>query len=96
MEGKHLVIICSLTICDQMIQTHALIDCGATGIAFMDRDFAGHHQVPLQELKKRRQVEVIDGRTIESGNLTHLASVSNGSKLAVQFRVRVGTELEPL
>jgi len=61
MEGKYLVITCSLTIHDQVIQTHALIDCGATGIAFMDQDFARHHKVPLKELKERRQVEVIDG-----------------------------------
>jgi hypothetical protein len=52
MEGKHLVITCSLTIGDQEVQTHALIDCGATGIAFMDQDFARHHKIPLQELKE--------------------------------------------
>ena len=43
MEGKHLVITCSLTVNNQEIPTHALIDCGATGIAFMDEDFARHH-----------------------------------------------------
>jgi len=75
MEGKHLVITCLLTIQDQVIQTHALIDCGATGIAFIDQEFARHHQIPLQEFKKRRQVEVIDGRTIESGDITHIAKV---------------------
>jgi hypothetical protein len=75
MQGKHLVITCSLTIHDQVIQTHALIDCGATGIAFMDQDFARHHEVPLQDLKEKRQVEVIDGRTMESGDITHLAEV---------------------
>jgi len=53
MEGKHLVITCSLTIHDQVIQTHALIDCGATGIAFMDQDFARHHEIPLKELKEK-------------------------------------------
>jgi hypothetical protein len=75
MKGKHLVITCSLTIRDQVIQTHALTDCGATGIAFMDQDFARHHEVQLKELKETRQVEVIDGRTIESGDITHLAEV---------------------
>jgi len=48
---------------------HALIDCGATGIAFMDQDFARHHQIPLQELKEKKQVEVINGRPIESGDI---------------------------
>jgi hypothetical protein len=75
MEGKHLVITCSLTMNNQEIPTHALIDCGATGIAFMDQDFARHHQIPLQELKETKQGEVIDGRPIESGDITHIANV---------------------
>jgi hypothetical protein len=75
MEGKHLVITCALTVNNQEIPTHALIDCGATGIAFMDQDFARHHQIPLQRLKKKTQVEVIDGRPIESGDITHIAKV---------------------
>jgi len=75
MEGKHLVITCTLTVNDQEIPTHVLIDCGATGIAFMDQDFACHDHIPLQELKEKRQVEVIDGRPIESGDITHIAKV---------------------
>ena len=74
-EGKHLVITCTLTVNNGEIPTHALIDCGATGIAFMDQDFACHHQIPLQELREKRQVEVIDGRPIESGDITHIAKV---------------------
>ena len=49
MDGKHLVITCTLTMNNQEIPTHALTDCGATGIAFMDQDFARHHQMPVQE-----------------------------------------------
>jgi hypothetical protein len=79
-EAKHLVITFSLTILDQVIQTHALIDCKATGIALIDQDFSRHHKVPLQELKENRQVQVIDGRTIESGDITHLAKVDMGIK----------------
>jgi hypothetical protein len=75
MQGKHLVITCSLTVNNQEIPMHALIDCGATGIAFMDQDFAGHHQIPLQELKETKEVEVIDGRPIESGDIRHIAKV---------------------
>jgi len=75
MEGKHLFITCSLTVNNQEIPTPALIDCGATGIAFMDQDFSRHHQIPLQELKPNKQVEVIDGRPIESGDITHIAKV---------------------
>jgi hypothetical protein len=76
MEGKHLVITCSLTVNNQEIPMHALMDCGATGIVFMDQDFARHHQIPLQELKKKNQVEVIDGRPIESGDIMHIAKVA--------------------
>jgi hypothetical protein len=65
----------SLTVNNQEIPTHALIDCGATGIAFMDQDFARHPQIPLQELKEQKKVEVIDGRPIESGDITHIANV---------------------
>jgi hypothetical protein len=75
MEGKHLVITCSLTVNNEEIPTHALIDCGATGIAFMDRDFACHHRIQLQEIKEKKEVEVIDGRPIESGDITHIAKV---------------------
>ena len=52
MEGNNLVITCTLTVNNQEIPTHALIDCGATGIAFMDQDFARNHQIPLQEFKE--------------------------------------------
>jgi hypothetical protein len=54
MERKHFIIICSLTIEDQVIPTHALIDCGATGISFMDQDFAHYHQVLLRELNETK------------------------------------------
>jgi hypothetical protein len=75
MEGKHLVMTCILTMNNKEIPTHALIDCGATGIAFMDQHFARHHQIPLQELKEKKQVEVIDRRPIESGDITHIGKV---------------------
>jgi hypothetical protein len=78
MEGKDLVITCSLTIHDQVIQTHALIHSGAMGIVFMNEDFACHHEVPLQEIKERREREVVDRQTIELGDSTHLAKVEMG------------------
>jgi len=60
---------------NQEIPTHALIDCGATGIAFMDQDCARHHQMPHEELKPKRQVAVIDRGNLESGDITHVAKV---------------------
>jgi hypothetical protein len=75
MEGKHLVITCTLTVKCQEIPTHPLINYGATGIALMNQDFARNHQLVLQELNEKKQVEVIDGRPIESGDITHIAKV---------------------
>jgi len=75
MEGKHLVITCTLTLSNKEIPTHPQIDCGATGIAYMDQDFAHHHQIQLQESKEKRHVEVIDGRPTDSGDIMHVAKV---------------------
>jgi len=74
MEGKHLVVLCNISFGNQTIATHALIDCGATGIAFIDKDFARHHQLPLTPLQYPRSLEVIDGRPISSGDITHVAN----------------------
>ena len=75
MEGKHFVVSCSLTIGNKIIHTHALIDCGATGISFVDKDFAHHHQLPLKTLKTPRSLEVIDGRPVSSGDITQLTNI---------------------
>ena len=55
MEGDHLVVACQLA-CDSptVIPTHALVDNGATGYAFIDKDFARHHQLPLTPLRNAR------------------------------------------
>ena len=41
----------------------------------MDKDFAHHHLIPLQKLREKSQIEVIDGRPIETGDITHIAKV---------------------
>jgi len=76
MEGKHLVILCDLSFSDKIIATHALIDCGVTGVSFVDENFTRHHQLPLTALKYPRAIEVIDGRPISSGDITHTANVT--------------------
>jgi hypothetical protein len=52
-EGKHFVITFTLTINNKTIPTAALSECGPSGIAFMDQDFAHHHQIPLQKLQQK-------------------------------------------
>jgi hypothetical protein len=78
MESKYLVVKCSLKIEGKVIVTHALIDCGATGMAFIDKDFIRHHQLTEQESKESRELEVIDGRPIESGTITTMAKLNLG------------------
>ena len=73
MEGDNLVVACQLA-CDSssVVSPYALVDNGATGFTFMDEDIARRHQFPLILLKKPRTLEVIDGRPIVSGMITHL------------------------
>jgi predicted aspartyl protease len=73
MDGKHLVVMCTLSLNGKEIPTHTLIDCGATGYAFIDQDFAHCHKLPLRLLKTPCALEVIDGRKISSGDITRLA-----------------------
>ena len=76
LDGKHIVISCSLSFGDIPVQTHALIDCDATGYTFVDEEFARQYQIPQFQLKKPRTVKVIDGRPITSRNITHLAKAT--------------------
>jgi len=73
-EGKHLVILCNVSFGDKTIASYTLIDYGATGAAFVDEDFARHHQLPLTPLKYPRALEVINSRPISSGDITHSAN----------------------
>jgi predicted aspartyl protease len=51
MDGKHLIMMCTLSLNGKEIPTHTLIDYGAMGYAFIDQDFANHHELPLYPLK---------------------------------------------
>ena len=65
----------TLSVNGHTIATHALIDSGATGIAFIDKNFAYHHQLPLVPFPNPRSLEVIDGHPISSGDITHTTTV---------------------
>jgi len=82
-DGTHIVISVVLNYGISQIPTHALVDCGATGYAFADEEFVHDHNFPLFKLTTPRTLEVIDGRPIESGIITHLRKLSmniNGNK----------------
>ena len=76
MEGEHLVVSCILSVNGQTIATHALNDSGATGISFIDKDFVRHFQLTLTPLQNPRSLEVIDGRLISSGDISHTTTIT--------------------
>jgi hypothetical protein len=73
MDGNHLVVTCTLSLDSKEIPTHTLINCGATGYAFINQDFANHYHLPLHLLKTPCALEVIHGQKISSGDITHIA-----------------------
>ena len=75
LDGSHLVISVILDDNETRIPTHALVDCGATGYTFIDEEFVRHHKFPLYKLQNPRVLEVIDGRPIESGTITHMTKL---------------------
>jgi len=54
----------------QKLQVDALLDSGASA-CFIDEDFAKLHNFPLVKKLKSVHVEVIDGRPLSSGDVTH-------------------------
>ena len=76
LDGGHIVV--SVELKDEpstRISTHALVDCGASGYAFIDKEFARDHNLPLFKLKTLCCLEVIDGKPIESGTITYMTKV---------------------
>jgi hypothetical protein len=72
LDGDHFVASCKIVNNKISIQTYALIDTGCSGFAFIDETFARHNNLPFLSLKSTRTLEVIDGRPISSGQITHL------------------------
>ena len=84
LEVDHLVVACQLARdSSSIVSSHTLIDNGATSFTFIEEDFACHHQFPLIPLKKPRTLEVINGRPIVSGIITHLVR----TKLQIRHHV---------
>ena len=75
LDGHHLIIKCTIEDTPRRLDTHSLIDCGASGFAFIDMDFVQQHNFPLHSLRDPRRLEVIDGRPIDSEDITHVAKV---------------------
>ena len=74
MEGEHLVVAYQLSHdYSKVIPCFTHLDDGVTGFALMDEAFTHRHQFPLIPLKKLRDLEVMDGRPIVSGQITHIS-----------------------
>jgi hypothetical protein len=82
-----------------IISTHALLDSGVLA-NFIDKKFVNLHSIPLILKKTPVNVEVIDGRLIASGVVTHETiplSIKIGDKLTiVSFNVIESSCFSPL
>ena len=74
LDGNHIVVKCSLKSHNPIIES-APCDTGATGYAFIDENFARQHNLPKYKLRTPRPLDVIDGRPIASGDVTHMVKV---------------------
>jgi len=93
-EANHLVMACTIVDNHNEIGSHAVIDSGATGYAFIDQAFAERHNFPLFELKEPRPLTVIDGRLVSSGAITHITkiglSINNNHEMIPAFVTTLG------
>lgn len=76
MNSDHLVLPITLSTSHGSVHTYALIDSGGSATAFIDSDFATLHSFNLHELKRKYTLNVVDGRPIDSGILSHRASTT--------------------
>ena len=74
-DGHHLIIKCTIEDHPRRLDTHSLINCGASDFAFIKKDFAQRYNFPLHLLSDPHSLEVIDNRPIDSGDITQVAKV---------------------
>ena len=75
LDGSHFILACTITDAKRKLDTHTLVDCGASGFSFVDGEFVRQHNLPLFTLAEPRRLEVIDGRPIDSGDITHIVKI---------------------
>ena len=69
--SDHLILPITLPSANLPVHTYALADSGGSAIAFMDERFAKLHKFPFTALKRSLVLNVVDGRSIASGHITH-------------------------
>jgi hypothetical protein len=70
LDGYHLLQPGTIRKGGKSILTEALVDSGATGIAFIDQNFAHTNNFELETLSNPRRLEVVDGRLSVAGRIT--------------------------
>ena len=73
-ESNHIIVKVKIHNEDQEIMTNVMIDSGATD-DFIDRDFCITNQLPLEKMKKPREIFVVDGKSSSAGPITHTTTV---------------------
>ena len=58
----HLIVPCQI---NNLPVADGMIDCGATGLAFINDTFVRHHQLPRTSLKKTQEVVAADGHAMK-------------------------------
>jgi hypothetical protein len=84
MEGKHLVVSFTLANNNSSFSSFALIDSRATRFGFIDGNFIHHQNISQLPRLNPCSLQVIDGRPINSGIITHY----------VEIPMRIGTHEE--
>jgi len=72
MEGKHLVTLCTFNMHNKAIQPHALNDCRATGIVFIEYYLIQHYLRQYQMKKLKQLSAVINGKSIPLGDMIYM------------------------
>ena len=76
LDGSHFILNCTVIYPKLKLGAHTPVDCGASGFSFADQDFVRQHNLPLFTLTEPRRLEVIDGRPIDSGDITHIVRIA--------------------
>ena len=61
LDCHHLNVKCTIEDSIRKLKSHSLVDCGAHGFTFIDKDYTHHHNLPLHSQKEPRYLEDIDG-----------------------------------
>ena len=76
LDGSHLIIKCTFVEPHRRLDSQALVDCGASRFSFFDREFARQHNLPQYTLREPHRLEIIDGRPIDKGDITHMVKIN--------------------